>query len=426
MTWLTSDATGDNPTRVVSRHVQNRVARVWDDPAATDAYVAQLHDTTGLDIRVRRDPALVTGRRLRPGGIVFEDGVALVPVVKQGQIVGALELRSGVPAPQPWRVVAALLAALFVLGGVARRVSMHLARPLEHVAATAERFGSGDLAARTGVDKLPRRWVAEEVRDLGRAFDTMADRISRVVLEQRELLAAISHELRSPLGRARVALEIARDATLVTSSRGSAADPAAAEAPARVVRSLDDVDRQLVEVDAILGDLLASARAGLADLRREPHEIVSWLRERAAAETIGPVTVTVEGVATELTLSIDSALLGRAVHNVLANAWAYGHPKGEPLVVAVSADAAIVRVAVRDRGPGFAADILPRAFDPFVTGTGAARSPKAHGIGLGLALVRRIVEAHGGGVSAENVEVDGHVTGAVVTLELPRTGGATA
>src|SRR5204863_3417594 len=109
-----------------------------------------------------------------------------------------------------------------------------LARPLEHVAATAERFGSGDLAARTGVEKLPRRWVAEEVREVGRAFDSMADRIARVVVEQRELLAAISHELRSPLGRARIALEIARDR-------------AEAEGKETATKPLDDVERQLVE-----------------------------------------------------------------------------------------------------------------------------------------------------------------------------------
>jgi signal transduction histidine kinase len=405
-TWLTGEPAAESPNRIVSRHVQQRVARLWDDPPATEAYVAELRETTGLDLRVRREPPRALSRRLRSNGVVFEGGVALVPIVKQGQMVGALEVRSGIPAPQPWRVVAVLSAALVVLGAVARRVSMHLARPIEHVAATAERFGSGDLAARTGVEALPRRWVAEEVRDLGRTFDTMAERISRVVLDQRELLAAISHELRSPLGRARVALEIARERT-----EGG---------DGRVARSLDDVDRQLVEIDAILGDLLASARAGLADVRPEPRELAQWLEERARAETTGPVSVTVGQTARSVRVAIDPALLGRALHNLLANAWAHGHPRDEPLEVTLSADDAHARIAVRDRGPGFAPDVLPRAFDPFVTGTGAARSPKAHGIGLGLALVRRIVEAHGGRASAENVEAGGRVAGAIVTIELPR------
>ena len=78
-----------------------------------------------------------------------------------------------------------------------------------------------------------------------------------------------------------------------------------------------------------------------------------------------------------------------------------------------------VRIAVRDRGPGFSEAVLPRAFEPFVMGADSARSPGAHGMGLGLSLVRRIVEAHGGAASAVNV-ADGDVTtGAEVAIELP-------
>jgi len=408
-TYLTSGDQGDTPTRVVSRHVQHRLAKTWDDPAATEAYVAELRETTGLDMRVRRDATMFRGgRRFRgPNGMVFEDGVAYVPVSKNGAIVGALELRTGAPAPQLWRVACALGAALLVLGLVARRVSKRLARPLEHLASTAERFGAGDLGARTGIDRLPRRWVAEEVRDVGRAFDGMADRIARVVLEQRELLAAISHELRSPLGRARIALEIARER---------------AENDAAASRPLEDVDRQLVEIDAILGDLLASARAGLADVRLEDVELVAWLRKRIAAENAGAVELVAADEAASARVSIDPALLGRALHNLFANAWAHGHPKDVPLEVHVSRRADRLRVAVRDRGPGFSAAVLPRAFEPFVTGTDQARSPGAHGIGLGLALVRRIVEAHGGTASAVNVSDGADRAGAEVAFELPMAG----
>jgi signal transduction histidine kinase len=400
---LTSVDSSEGPVRVFSHHVQQRVARSWDDPAATDRYVADLRETTGLDIRVRRDPRIFEERPLRPGaGMIFQDGIAYVPVMRHGQIVGALELRTGAPSPQLWRIVAALVAALVALGIVARRVSIRLARPLEHVASTAERFGSGDLSARTGVDRLPRRWVATEVRDLGVAFDAMAERIARVVRDQRDLLGAISHELRSPLGRAKVALEIARERP-----EGS--------------RALDDLDHQLVEMDAILGDLLASARAGIADLRREPVDFRAWLAQRVGTETDGPVEIS-DGASPGM-VEIDSALLGRAFHNVLANAWAHGHPKDRPILVTCSLADKRVRVAVRDRGPGFSAEVLPRAFEPFVTGTGSARSPGSHGIGLGLSLVRRIVEAHGGTVTAENVveESAGEArpAGALVAFELP-------
>jgi signal transduction histidine kinase len=401
LTTVLTASDNDTPTRVVSKHVQHRLARTWDDPVATEKYVAELRETTGLDMRVRRDPTLFAGRRPRGGsGMIFEDGVAYVPVVKGGEIVGALELRTGTPAPQLWRVGVALGAALLVLGAVAGRVSKRLARPLEHLAQTAERFGSGDLTARTGIEQLPRRWVAEEVRDVGRAFDGMADRIARVVLEQRELLAAISHELRSPLGRARIAVEIARERP----------EPAAA---------LDDVERQLVEIDAILGDLLASARAGLADVHLEELALVPWLRSRIASENMGPIELEVGKGAEEMRVKIDAALLGRALHNLFANAWNHGHPKETPLEVTASIQGDRARVAVRDRGPGFSDAVLPRAFEPFVMGADSARSPGAHGMGLGLSLVRRIVEAHGGAASAVNV-VDGDVTkGAEVSIELP-------
>jgi signal transduction histidine kinase len=238
--------------------------------------------------------------------------------------------------------------------------------------------------------------VAEEVRDVGRAFDRMAERIARVVLEQRELLAAISHELRSPLARARVAVEIARERP----------EPAAA---------LDDVERQLAEIDVILGDLLASARAGLADLRRQRVELLGWLRGRLDAESVGPVTLALAQGAERVCAEVDPALLGRALHNLLANAWNHGHPKDRPLMVALSVAGERARIAVRDEGPGFDEAILPRAFEPFVTGGDGSRSPGEHGVGLGLSLVRRIVEAHGGVASATNLPG----RGAEVAIELP-------
>jgi signal transduction histidine kinase len=391
----------ETPTRVVSRHVQHRLARSWDDPEATETYVRQLRETTGLDLHVRRDPAVIAGKIGRPGnGWVFEEGVAYMPIVKGGAVVGALELRTAAAAPRPWRLGLALGAALLVLGGAARRVSKRLARPLELVAHTAERFGAGDLEARTNIDKQPRRWVAEEVREVGRAFDGMADRISRVVTEQRELLAAISHELRSPLGRARVAIEIARERAQADGADGA--------------RPLDDADEQLVEIDAILGDLLASARAGLADLRVAEVELAPWVRERASAETTGSLEIAVDASAEGARAPIDAGLLGRALHNLLANAWAYGHPKDTPLAVRLSVEGGQAVLVVRDRGPGFPEAVLPRAFEPFVTGGGAARSPGG-GIGLGLTLVRRIVEAHRGTAAARNLDGGG----AEIELRLP-------
>jgi two-component system OmpR family sensor kinase len=302
---------------------------------------------------------------------------------------------SGVPRRPHW--IVPLLAALLFLGLGARIVSRRIARPLESVAHAATRFGEGDLASRTGLGDRPRRWVAEEVRDVARAFDTMAGRIEGVVREQRELLGAISHELRSPIGRARIALEIARDRS--------------APAPSP---QLDEIERQLVDVDAILGDLLAAARAGLADLHAQPTSLLAWLRKQIAAEPMPPA-IELRADDVELDVLLEPALMNRALHNLFANARAHGHPSALPLEVKVEVEgdggARRVRVIVRDRGPGFAPDLLTRAFEPFVKGD-AARTPGA-GSGLGLALVRRIVEAHGGRAFARNAVDATAVTGAI-------------
>ena len=401
---LTRPEQTEGPVRIVSRTIAARLSRDWDDARASEAYVSRLRDPLGLDLELVRDPETLPHHVRRAGGrgapVMFtHDGRGFIPIVRGGMVLGAVRFDSGTPStPHLWRLGVALCVALLVLGVAAVGVSRRLARPLEDVAIAAERFGDGDLSARTVMASRPRRWVAAEVADVASAFDRMAERIEGVVRDQRELLAAISHELRSPLARARVALEIARDRS-------------ADHAP------FDDVERQLGEVDAILGDLLAAARAGLSDLRKERTKLLPWLRVRVAAES-GPesVEITAPDDAEVLELMMDKPLMGRALHNVFANAKNHGHAANRPLDVRVETGAEVVRIVVRDYGPGFPPDVLDRAFEPFVRGD-AARSPGG-GTGLGLALVRRIAEAHGGHAYAKNVT--GAETGAEVGIELPR------
>jgi signal transduction histidine kinase len=388
-----SDA-GENPARVVSTTVARRLGRVWEDRAACDAYVAQLREDMGLELTLIRDPREVPESiQRRPHRAMSFDasGYGYVPVTREGRLVGALRFETGSRPPRPGGIVVALAAALLVLAIAARVVSRQLARPIEDVARAAERFGEGNLSVRTDVANR-KHWVADEVRNLAHSFDRMAERIESIVRDQRELLGAISHELRSPLGRARVALEIARE-------RGQGdAD------------NLDRVEKELGNVDLILGDLLAATRAGLTDLRREEVALRAWLRARLESEPTPPA-IRLDG-SEDARASIDAALLGRAVHNLLDNARAHGHPKDEPLVVRLERDGDRARIVVRDRGPGFPPGMLARAFEPFVRGD-TARKPSG-GSGLGLALVRRIAEAHGGKATARNV--DG---GAEVSVEIP-------
>jgi two-component system OmpR family sensor kinase len=427
----------------LARNVADRLAAAWDDPEATRAFVAEVRDVTGFDVQLVRDPRHLPAhvhRVASRGGAMAPDGLEhiFVPVTRDGRLEGALEMQRFGPRPVAWawwRFGLALSLVVIALSGMAGGVANQLARPLEHLAQVADRFGGGDLAVRTDLAGGRRRWVAQEVRDVAVSFNRMAGRIEAMVRGQRELLGAISHELRSPMGRARVALEIARDRMPEGIPEAGEATPAGARegtegaatgsdleaATARIARTrdaLDDVEKQLGAVDAILGDLLDVARTGLADLRREPRALVAWLRGRIAEEPSTPAIELVAGAdVSNLVLDFDPALLGRAVQNLFVNARAHGHPPERPVEAHVTREGDRIRLVVRDRGAGFPAGVAERAFDPFVRGEASrARPTEGAGYGLGLTLVRRIVEAHGGRVFARNALADG---GAEVGFELP-------
>jgi signal transduction histidine kinase len=406
----------------VARNVATRLSAAWDDPEATRAYLGEVRDVTGFEVRLVHDAHRLpqhVRRVAERGGFIASDGPLhiFVPVLRGGELVGALEMERFGPRPLAWgwwRFALALLLVLVVLSAMAGRVANQIALPLEPLAHAANRFGGGDLAFRTDVAGGMRRWVAREVRDVAVSFNRMAERVEAMVRGQRELLGAISHELRSPLGRARVALEIARDRLA----------PDTGERSPRL--ALDDVETQLGAVDSVLGDLLDVTRAGLADLRKENRGIVEWLRGKIAEEPNPPAITLSAPDGEDLSLPFDPVLLARVVHNLLVNARAHGHPVDSPIDVQVSVvpgggeNGQRVRVVVRDRGPGLPEGFADRAFEPFVRGDASrARPSDGAGYGLGLAIVRRIVEAHGGRAFAGNAPKDGTASGAEVGFELP-------
>jgi signal transduction histidine kinase len=398
---------------IMARNMGARLAATWDQPEAARAYVGEVRDVTGFEAHLVRDPRKLGPRvhaaASRGAAIVPENPQHIfVPVVRGGELVGALEMEKFGPHATTWpwwRLVLALVLVVTVLSLMAGRVANLLARPLEQLAHASDRFGGGDLAFRADLG-WKQRWVAAEVRDVAVRFNRMADRVEAMVRGQRELLGAISHELRSPLGRARVALEIARDRL-----------PPGTPADRSPTSALDAVERQLLAVDSILGDLLDLTRAGLADLRKETRPFLDWIRARAAEEPAPPpVVVEATPDVAALALPFDAALLGRVVHNLLVNARAHGHPEGWPLQLRVIRSARTVAVVVRDRGRGFPPGFAERAFEPFVRGDASRARPTAGaGYGLGLTIVRRIVEAHGGTAFARNAP-DG---GAEVGFDLP-------
>jgi signal transduction histidine kinase len=387
------------PLRTMSRALAAEVTAEWDDPKAVDATIEHTRAATSSDLKLRRDVAALPGSvRTHRTSLVFEGHECYVPIIHEGKVVGALEFPAEAPPGPIVRRIVFLCVALIALAIAARSISALVVRPLEHVARAAHKFGDGELATRAGDD----RRASPEVREVAKAFDSMATRVERMVRDQRDLLAAVSHELRSPLGRARVALELARDQ--------GATQPA-----------IERVERSLTELDSILGDLLAITRAGLSDLHKQPTPLVSFLRQRFTEVDEPKVIISGDE---KLVAAVDPALFGRAVSNVIENARHHAGPGDIHITVESCGDSREKRtlVSVRDHGGGVPTEILEKVFDPFVRGDTARTHATNNGhqsTGLGLAIVRRVVEAHGGSASIRNVESAGKVVGAEVSIELP-------
>jgi signal transduction histidine kinase len=235
----------------------------------------------------------------------------------------------------------------------------------------------------------------------------MADRIERLVRGQKELLANVSHELRSPLARIRVALELL---------------PQNAEGEARV----RDVVGDLEELNRLIEDILTTSRleATGALAHAQPTDVRALLAQLAQRAETDPITagkrIVVEpGPAVEA--RADAALLKRAVWNLVENAAKYG---AAPITLSAARSDGRVTIAVSDDGPGIPAEERDKVLEPFYrldrARTPAAAGEAPRGFGLGLTLARRVAEAHGGDIHLAAARTDsGGERGLAVTLDLP-------
>jgi len=296
----------------------------------------------------------------------------------------------------PWGFVLPLGACvLLVVGAATLWFSRRLVRPLDELATAARNFGAGDTSARA---RLVRD---DELGDVGRAFDDMADRTAALISSQRQLMADVSHELRTPLARIRVALELAVE------------DPSAAK------DVLTDVGTDLDEIDQLIGDILTTARldAEQASIKREPIS-VGELADRAAKRFAAkhPSRKLEQSVDdAERALECDPVLLRRALDNLLDNAAKYSDAK-EPVKLDVHVNDKSVEMSIVDRGVGMSKEELERAGTPFWRADGS-RARKTGGVGLGLALARRIARAHGGDVALDSAPGRGTTARLQIPLE---------
>jgi signal transduction histidine kinase len=300
-----------------------------------------------------------------------------------------------------WGLLVAMVAAAVAAVVLARS----FARPLRALTEAARSFGRGDLSARV---QMKRR---DEFGELADAFDEMAQRVAQLVRSQQQLMADVSHELRTPLARIRVALDLA------------------AEGDADMARSaLAEITDDLAELERLIADVLQTTRlelaagraeSGVPPLRRDPIELASLLdRSRARFQTTHTGRVLIEEAPPSLPiLAGEASLLRRALDNLLDNAVAYSEPD-KPVTLRITVTADAVEVEVADQGMGISAEHLPQIGRPFYR-TDKSRARRTGGLGLGVSLSRRIVEAHGGTLTLES-EVN---VGTRARIRLPRSSG---
>ncbi len=277
-----------------------------------------------------------------------------------------------------------LLAAVFS-AGISWVLARSLARPLESLGAASRRLAEGDLAARVGPPLDARK---DEFGTLARDLDAMAGRLQESQQANLRLLRDVSHELRSPLARQRVALELAR---------GRAGEGA--------TRELDRIELESERLETLVDQVLDLLResSGSAPFEPENFDLAALLSD--LADTVSwELPEGAPGLQLDLPESLpvnaDRELVWRAVENVLRNAVLHSDP-AEPIELAALARDGLLELAVRDRGPGIPEAQLGRIFDPF-TRVEDARDRSSGGHGLGLAIAAAAVRRHRGGIEARN------------------------
>ena len=274
--------------------------------------------------------------------------------------------------------------------------AFHLTSPVRKLQRAVDRFGRGDFAARA---EIGRR---DELGQLARTFNQMADRIQLLLSAERRLLRDVSHELRSPLARLGVAIELARSGDT----------------------TMDRIQREADRLNSLVGELLQVTRAegDPSQQRAEPVRLDELL-----ADLVYDSSIEAEAKQSEITLKAseavtvagDEELLRRALENVVRNAIRYA-PSNTPVEVTLSFTGTWAEIGVRDYGPGVPEESLTRIFDAFYR-VDSDRNRASGGVGLGLAIARRSIELHKGELEAANAH-----PGLLVTIGLPASPGGGA
>jgi two-component system sensor histidine kinase CpxA len=314
------------------------------------------------------------------------------------QVIELAPTPSGMFGPHGLPIFFGILSS----GLVCYLLARYLTAPIVRLRAATQKLAEGDLAARAGVPESRRH---DEMAELMRDFDRMAERLEKLVNAQRRLLTDISHELRSPLARLNVALELARRRS--GSEAGSA---------------LDRIDRETNRLNQLIQKLLTIARLDGGDeyIQKLPlhlEHLISEIARDAAFEAQGRRCEVEVDVIDDCVVTGNYRLLQSAIENVVRNAIRYTEPGTDVQIrleqgLGPKGPEAVVRVT--DSGPGVPEEALDKLFRPFYR-IDDARGRQTGGVGLGLAITERAVALHGGTIRAVNRPQGG----LMVELRLP-------
>src|ERR1700674_4322437 len=381
--WLQGNrnALGDRELFVVGQNGQDILGRPLPESAARRLAL------------VGRDPLPGNFRPSHAAPqIIAADGAiyTVLLTARRPNIFGALSL--------PAISLTILGIALVVSALTSWWLAEHLTARIRRTPAGARALASENLSVRVSAGLEDRK---DELAVLARDFDAMADQLRANRSATTQLLRDISHELRSPLARMRVALGLAR------------------QPPADFSRQLDRMEREVERLDAMINQVLKLARLHGTDalLEREPFEldevIEEVVRDANFEGAVKNCSVNLNGAANETVLG-NRELLRSAIENVLRNAVRYS-PKDKPVDVTVARLASGLEILIRDHGPGVPAADLERIFEPFYR-VAESRDRDSGGEGIGLAITSQVMKAHGGGAKAVNAQ-----GGFEVRLSLPET-----
>jgi two-component system, OmpR family, sensor kinase len=361
----------------------SQFTEVWEEPDRRTALATSVHRDLGLNVRLS-DPSDTTIVAL---GAACEKGALTTKIERGGRLVGFVRVCDE-PHHGP-RFLIPIIVAVAMLWGASGAIARRLVRPLRELARVAEDIGRGRLKSRV---HLSHRH-GMEFCVVGNVMNEMASRIEKQLADQRALLATVSHEIRTPLSRMRLLIEFAREKTESNMARLADAKDSLGD--------LTEIEREVTEIDALVSDLLASSRIDFTALTTRKLEAIAVGKTALERASVDASRLAAPGDPVEF--EGDATLVARAVSNLLENAKRHA---GGVEALRIESRPGFVSFVVDDNGPGFAPGEESRVFEPFYKGP-ASDAAESQSVGLGLALVKKIAEAHRGRVFAQNREGGG-------------------